>query len=193
MKETKLIAITGGIGSGKSVVSEMLRAMGYSVYDCDSRAKIIVDSDDDIKARLIQEIAPDCIDDRGHVRRDRVAEIVFANPDALDRLNKLVHSAVRDDIARQTDESKDDLMFVETAILYQSELDMMVDEVWTVMAPSELRIDRVMPRNGLERSQVIARIDSQDSYVPSRRHALVREIINDEILPILPQVETLLK
>ncbi len=189
----KLIAITGGIGSGKSVVSSILRSLGYEVYDCDSRAKIIVDSDDEIKAKLVSEIAPDCVDSEGNVRRDRVAEIVFANPDALNRLNLLTHAAVRDDIRRQAAISENNPLFVETAILYQSELDLMVDEVWVVKAPEELRIGRVMERNGLEREQVIARIESQDGYKPQRRHAVVRELVNDEILPLLPQVEELLK
>ncbi|MDE6555803.1 MAG: dephospho-CoA kinase [Duncaniella sp.] len=189
----KLIAITGGIGSGKSVVSSILRSLGYEVYDCDSRAKINGDSDYEIKAKLVSEISPDCVDSEGNVRRDRVAEIVFANPDALNRLNLLTHAAVRDDIRRQAAISENNPLFVETAILYQSELDLMVDEVWVVKAPEELRIGRVMERNGLEREQVIARIESQDGYKPQRRHAVVRELVNDEILPLLPQVEELLK
>ncbi|MDE6079896.1 MAG: dephospho-CoA kinase [Duncaniella sp.] len=189
---TTLIAITGGIGSGKSVVSDILRTLGYDVYDCDSRAKSIVDNDHDIKARLVSEIAPDCIDAEGNVRRARLAEIVFADPAALARLNHLIHGAVRADIRRQARECHQPLMFVETAILYQSHLDKMVDEVWEVHAPEELRVNRVMLRNGLDREKVMARIDAQKSYNPARRHAVVHEIVNDGSVPVLPQVEKLL-
>ena len=83
-------------------------------------------------------------------------------------------------------------MFVETAILYQSHLDKMVDEVWEVHAPEELRVNRVMLRNGLDREKVMARIDAQKSYNPARRHAVVHEIVNDGSVPVLPQVEKLL-
>lgn len=189
---TRLIAITGGIGSGKSVVSNILRAMGHYVYDCDARAKKIVDNDHAIKARIGSEIAPECVDADGNVRRDLLAGIVFADERALSRLNSIVHSAVRADILRMAEESTSAVMFVETAILYQSELDLMVDEVWEVMAPEQLRINRVMRRNGLSREQVKARIDAQDGFVAARKHKKVKEIINDEILPLLPQIEALM-
>lgn len=191
--QTRLIAVTGGIGSGKSVVSTILRALGYDVYDCDSRAKSIVDRDPEIKTRIRSEISADCVDAEGNVRRDRLAEIVFADSSALSRLNSIVHSAVRSDLRRRAAESDSEVLFVETAILYQSDIDLMVDEVWGVVAPEELRVARVISRNGLSRAQVKARIEAQDSFISDRRHKKEKEIINDEILPVLPQIEGLIK
>lgn len=81
---------------------------------------------------------------------------------------------------------------METAILYQSGLDVMVDDVWSVDAPAELRIERVMARNSFSRQQVEARIASQDSSVPTILHPRVFSIINDGCIPLLPQIENLL-
>lgn len=79
-----------------------------------------------------------------------------------------------------------DICFVETAILYQSGLDAMADEVWMVDAPLDLRISRVMNRNGLTREAVLARISSQDSFIPSVPHSNIKIIINDGDSPSSP-------
>ena len=84
-----------------------------------------------------------------------------------------------------------DLLFVETAILYQSKMDKIVNEVWEVTAPEELRIMRVMKRNGFNRKQVIERIKSQ-SFTPEKTHPNMRYIVNDGNTAILPQVLTYL-
>ncbi|MDE6436166.1 MAG: dephospho-CoA kinase, partial [Muribaculaceae bacterium] len=95
---TFLIAITGGIGSGKSVVSRVLRAMGYPVYDCDSQAKAIMDADAEIHRRLCSEIDAAVVTD-GVIDRKRLAEIVFNDKAKLAVLNAIVHSAVKAHLA----------------------------------------------------------------------------------------------
>ena len=97
------------------------------------------------------------------------------------------------DHLREWHSVRTDICFVETAILYQSNLDLMVDAVWEITAPRELRILRVMKRNGLTAQQVEARIAVQDNYVAPRRHAHVSIIVNDGTTPVLPQVEKLLR
>lgn len=188
-----LTAITGGIGSGKSVVSKILAVMGYPVYDCDSRAKQLMDRDEEIKKALCNEIHADCVRADGSINRERLSEIVFRDAEALGRLNAIVHAAVRSDLKKwcQTNFSSERL-FVETAILYQSGLDAMVDEVWSIDAPTELRIERVMARNSFSRQQVEARIASQDSYIPGSLHPQIVRIINDGCIPVLPQIEKIL-
>lgn len=188
--KTKLIAITGGIGAGKSVVSEILRALGYEVYDCDSRAKKNMDESLPIKQAIAEEICRDAITAGWDIDRKRLAEAVFADADKLERLNALVHEAVRNDI-RQWSRGRD-LAFVETAILYQSGLDAMADAVWEVDAPVGLRIDRVMERSGLSRRQVESRIDAQSGFVAGRCHSHVVRITNDGCSPLLPRIEGLL-
>lgn len=187
--KTYVIALSGGIGCGKSTVAKILRAMGYKIYDCDSRAKILMDTSDEIKCRIKDSISSDAIVGNA-IDRTVLGNIVFNNPDALSRLNQIVHHAVRDDIHRWL-KSNDKVRFIETAILYQSHLDSIVDEVWEVNAPIDISIERVMNRNGFTVEQVKSRIDSQQ-FTPEYLHNNVHYISNDNINALLPQIESLL-
>ncbi|MEZ3522069.1 dephospho-CoA kinase [Muribaculum sp. NM65_B17] len=191
MSSTRLIAITGGIGSGKSIISDILRAMGHKVYDCDTRAKALMDTDESIKNDLIDLISIDAVRNDRTIDRKLLSEIVFNDPDALSRLNSIVHKAVRADLRRWRDTSSDKTVWVETAILYASRLDREVDEVWEVTAPTELRVQRVMKRNSMSREQVLARISSQ-STTAAQLHPLTKAIVNDGVEPVLPQILSLL-
>ena len=138
----KLIAITGGIGSGKSVVSTILRKLGYAVYDCDSRAKLLMATSADIKQELSEAFGADVISTDGTICAPRLAAKVFGDNEALMRLNGIVHPRVKQDILRWAEgiaSSNGDCcecrVFVETAILHESGLDAIVDEEWQVTAP----------------------------------------------------------
>ncbi len=185
---TKLIAITGGIGSGKSVASKILATMGYPIYDCDSKAKVIMDREPDIHRRISDEIDRRCISGRG-IDRHLLSEIVFSDQDKLQKLNAIVHGAVREDIMRWSEEQKSDIAFVETAILYESGLDAMVAEVWEIFAPEEIRINRVIARSGLSVEEVKARINAQRSTEVLSPHPIIRKLCNDGAEPLLPQIE----
>lgn len=188
----RLIAIAGGIGSGKSVVSRILRAMGKKVYDCDTEARRLMDNDENIKCRIEECIAPEVILADRSIDRRRLAAIVFADKKMLDTLNGIVHSAVRDDISRwKAANEKYGTLWVESAIIYESGIDAMVDEVWDVTAPVELRIKRVMSRNSMSREEVMRRIDAQ-SAVSHQPHPCLRTIVNDEVTPLLPQIQQLI-
>lgn len=183
-----LTAITGGIGAGKSVVSAMLTAMGYDVFDCDSEAKKIMDSDTSIKSRLKTEIHAETVRHDGSIDRQRISSVVFSDKAKLQILNDIVHGAVRRRINTwATEHRANSHLFVETAILYQSGLDKMVDDVIEVITPDEIRIMRVVRRNNCDEAQVAARISAQQ-FVPQTRHKHISEIINDDKLPVLPQL-----
>ena len=98
----KVIALTGGIGSGKSVVSSILRIMGYVVYDCDSQAKKVMDSSEKIKRGLLDAFGYDCVDKDGLINRKYLGKVVFDNPKALSTLNGIVHPEVRKDLQEWT-------------------------------------------------------------------------------------------
>ena len=189
--EPRLIAITGGIGAGKSVVSNVLRALGYIVYDSDSEAKRLMDTSENIKNDLSTFIDKNVVDNNGTIDRKKLADIVFNDTDKLLLLNNIVHAAVRDDIREFTHQSQQYPVFVETAILYQSEIDRMVDAVWDVTAPVDVRICRVMKRNSLTAEQVKARIESQQ-FTPENPHPNLTIIINDDKTAVLPQIERLI-
>lgn len=185
------MAVAGGIGSGKSVVCRILTAMGFAVYDCDSRAKRLMDESVAIKRAISVDIHPDAVKD-GCIDRQVLAGIVFADKHKLQTLNNIVHAAVRDDIARWiAGHQSDEAVFVETAILYQSGLDRMVDEVWEVVAPVDVRVARVMARNSMSEADVRARIASQ-AFEPAQPHSRVRTINNDGRESLLLQLAALL-
>ncbi len=185
----RIIAISGGIGSGKSVVSRMVSVMGWRVYDCDSRARRLMDTSDEIKRRIASEISDSCITQDNEIDRQCLSGLVFNDAMALDVLNKIVHGAVREDFRDWCHRHADDgMLFVETAILYQSGMDSMVDEVWEVSASESVRIARVMMRNNLSEAEVKARIASQAAFTPTHRHPRIIVIDNDGEVALLPQV-----
>lgn len=183
------IAITGGIGSGKSVVCHALRNLGYPVYDCDCRARRIMESSPEIRRQVASEISEEALDADGKINRPRLSSIVFTNPDKLRRLNAIVHGAVRADFTAWADSEKADMIFVETAILYESGFDSITDDIWEVSAPVALRVSRVQRRSQLSVDEIMQRMDAQCSKV--RPHHKV--IINDNMTPLLPQIFKLLQ
>ena len=186
----KLVAISGGIGSGKSVVSHLLTLLGYSVYDCDSRAKLLMNRSEDVKRELREAFGDDVITPQETVNRDVLSKIIFGNAEALKKVNGIVHPRVVAEIMSLAGKCSDDYFFFETALPQESGLDKLADAVWLVTAPVETRIERVIKRSGLTREQVMARIASQDySNIKNNR---VEYIINDENKSLTNQLLTLL-
>lgn len=193
----RLIAVTGGIGCGKSVVCKVLAARGYDVVDTDALARAIMDSSNDIKERLRAQIHPKAVDSSGAIDRRLIADIVFADSNKLAALNRIVHSAVLQALAeRCCAPAPADAIFVETALLFQSGLNRRVEAELRVEAPIPLRIERVMARNGLSRSQVENRIASQNYDVPPTepqpRLFIIRNGADDRLLPQIDAVLGLL-
>lgn len=187
----RIIAVNGGIGSGKSVVCRILRTIGFDVYDCDSRARMLMDNSCEIKRSIAAQIS-DSVIVGGVIDRRILSRMVFSDSDKLQTLNRIVHGEVIRDVERWA--AGRSLAFVETAILYQSGLDRIVDQVWTVGAPVEERIRRVCERSGgsLSIDDVVARIEAQEAFAPQALHTCVRHITNDGVEPLLPQVLHLL-
>ncbi len=183
------IGITGGIGSGKSIVSHILRLMQYPVYDTDSAAKRIMDSAT-MRCAITQEWGNEIYNDQGELQRARLAAIVFAQPTELAKLNALVHPAVRHDYAEWVKQQTSPIVFVESAILHEAKMAQSLDYIWFVDADTETRIARVCRRNNLSRSDVEARIASQKKTPVT---PCTRLIINDDHTAVLPQMTKWLK
>ena len=190
----KLIAITGGIGSGKTVVAEILRSLSYPVYDCDSEAKRIMDNSPEIHSALCRHIHPKSVLD-GIIDRKLISQIVFNDAEALTRLNSIVHTAVKEDlalwVARQVAEGRG-LQFVESAILISSGLINNVDEVWMVVAPEDLRIERVKNRNNLPVEAIKARMEAQAGEFIYPENKEVNYLTNDGLTALLSQIHKIL-
>ena len=189
----RLIAITGGIGCGKSIVSNILRALEYPVYDCDSEAKRLMNDSNYIKSEISKKISCEAIALDGSINRPVLAKIVFNDNKLLSQLNMIVHSAVKKDIINWTKQHQTQhTLFVETAILYQSGINLFVDEVWEIQAPIDLRINRVILRNNTIAEDVQSRINSQQCNI-EKLHDNTKYIVNDNIKPILAQILNLIK
>ena len=189
----KLIALTGGIGSGKSVVAHVLQVMGYQVYDCDSRAKKLMVDDERVRQQLVEAFGKETYLANGTINREHLSKSVFGNDVALKRLNSIVHPATSMDLGRwamkQAREGAS-VAFVETALLRTASLDQVVDGVWHVTAPDDVRISRVMTRSGLSAEQVKARMKAQAAEDCIADGESV--IINDNDTALLPQIVNLL-
>lgn len=185
----KRIAIIGGIGSGKSVVSQILRVMGFPVYDCDSEAKRLMDNSSKIKSKIVDTFGEESLIN-GQLNRPYLSTVVFGHPEKLKQLNNIVHPEVHLDFEHWVAECKTSAVFVETAILFESGMDAFVDEIWMVDAPEEVRVARVVKRNGLPVEQVKARIRSQK--IISETNLPLFKIDNIGKVALLPQVDRLI-
>lgn len=183
--------ICGGIGSGKSVVSRLLRLRGYDVYDCDMEARGIMASSREIREAMENRWPAMDIYAGGEMDRAKVAAIVFA--DAAERawLDSMVHGRVREHLAAWIAARSGERVFVESAILFSSGLWQMCNDVWEVTAPEDLRIRRIMTRSGMDAAQAADRIGVQrgEETHSARRNVTIHNIVNDGLHSLLREVE----
>lgn len=182
----KTIGITGGIGSGKTVVSHILETLSYSVYNADVQAKRLMNASPSL-IRSLTEVLGKEIYKEGQLDRQLMAQLIFNDPALLHRVNSLVHPAVKDDFRRWCNQQRNSLVFLESAILLESGFDDTVDRIWVVTAPESVRIARVVSRDHISEAQVKARMDAQMNEKEKMARA-DRIIINDGNAPLLPQV-----
>lgn len=156
-----LVGITGGIGSGKTTLSNLFRAAGYLVYDSDVEARRLQNEHPQIKAK-IQALFGEAIYNAQGLNRAELAVLVFGNRELLLQLNAIVHPVVKEDIVRwKLEHAHHEIIFIESAILFESGFDYLVDKVLLVTASEALRIARVIRRDGVSPEQVRARMSNQ--------------------------------
>ena len=144
----QIIGITGGIGSGKSTIARELAKQGFAVYDCDREAKRIIVENEQVRKAIIDLLGEESFIQSPITNHQLpiyntayVAQRVFAEPKLLERLNAIVHPAVKDDILRQKPD------FIESAILFEAGLDVLCDQVVVIDAPEKIRIARTIMRD----------------------------------------------
>ena len=156
------VAICGGIGSGKSTICQMFAERGVAVYDSDSRAKALMTESAELREALCAEFGAECYEG-GQLNRSYLAAKVFGSDEQLAKLNSIVHPAVKDDFLRWAEEQEGDYCILETAILFESGFDALVDQKVAILAPQPLRVMRAMERDGATKQQIEARIKAQMS------------------------------
>lgn len=169
------VGLTGGIGSGKSKVAELLRERGIAIYDSDSRAKALMCGDEMLRQALVEAFGAECYTAEG-LNRTWLAERVFSDKEALERLNAIVHPAVMRDFAAWAEQQEGEYVVMESAILLEAGLESHVDVVVAVMAPKQLRLERAMQRDGASREQIEERMNNQigdDERTQRAKYAIV--------------------
>lgn len=181
------VGVTGGIGSGKTLVCSVLQKLGAAVYHADDKARSLMNSDAGLKSGITalfgkEAYRDECLD------RAYLADLVFRNSELLGQLNKLVHPVVRQDFDRWVQkQSGSHYVVEEAAILFESGASREMDLSVLVSAPEEVRIKRVMERDGVSREKVIMRMKNQ--MEESEKMKLAGHLIyNDGEKMLLPQV-----
>ena len=183
-----IIGITGGIGSGKSVVCSIFRALGVPVYDADQEAKKLYDNYPELVEKVSTEVSAEVFDKNGKIDKKKLAELVFSDPEKLKVLNSLVHPVVKKDFQKWcATHEKHTYVVKEAAILFESGSHKDCDYVISVTSPLELRIQRVRERDRKSRADVEKIIENQWSDEDrNKRSDFI--LNNDEQDLLIPQI-----
>ena len=188
-----LIGITGGVGSGKSLISRIFNTLGVPVYDTDARAKWLMANDPNIKSQLIELLGSESFIEE-KLNRTFIARKSFGNEKILARLNRIVHPEVRSDFTKWVAlHQKSPLLLKESALIFETSSYSDLDQVILVLSPSKLRIKRVLARDLYRsREDIEAIISHQKSTAET---SLLAQFIvnNDEKDLLIPQVLSIYK
>ena len=160
-KKVKIIGITGGIGSGKSTVSKFIEEAGFPVYYSDVRAKTIVNDDAELQKKIKELLGENSYDENGFYNRRYVGEIIFKDAQLRLQLNALIHPAVKINFENWISEQKIPFIFKETALLFELKLNESCYKSILVTADDNIRIKRVMDRDGKTYREVEAVMNKQ--------------------------------
>ncbi len=167
-----VIGLTGGIASGKSTVSQMLRQLGAHVIDADLIAKLAIEPGTPAWEELVREFGEEILTPEKTIDRKKLGERVFGNPTALRRLNEITHpriirrieeivEEIGESFDRTEDPKEERIVVIDAPLLIETGMVSMVDEVWVVVVDVETQVDRLMARDHYEFEQALNRINAQ--------------------------------
>ena len=190
------VGITGGIGSGKTYICKLLELMNFSVFYSDAEAKKIQDTNAYVRTKLIEFFGEEVYTEDG-LNRKYIAEIIFNNPTAKKQLEEVIHPKVAEAFAtwcKEKENTDERIVFIESAILYESGFDKIVDKVIMVYADEDVRIERSMQRDGADRTAIEERIKNQSSDNDKRLkadfviHNNPNDYVNKQIIEIIKKL-----
>ncbi|ADG81832.1 dephospho-CoA kinase [Thermincola ferriacetica] len=194
----KVIGLTGGIASGKSAVSSILRQLGAEVIDADVVARQVVAPGEPAWQRIVQAFGPEILKDDGNINRPLLGQIIFNDPVKRKILNEITHPEIIKSIAAEAEKyraqnKKGQVVVIDAPLLLEVGLHKLVDEVWVIYVSPETQIERLMKRNNFTREQALARINSQMPLEEKLRFA--DRIINNDgsLANTRKQIEQLMK
>ena len=160
-----IIALTGGIGSGKSTVADIIRSLGYDVFDCDEITREITLTESFLSdARKVDERFVKVVDGKPVYDRKAVSGIVFSDEKKLEKLNSLIHPRVFERLKELKESAKGDICFCEIQLLFETQSEKRFDGTIIVVSDLKRRTERIEKRNGFTKEQVLAIMSMQTDY-----------------------------
>lgn len=169
----KVIGLTGGIGTGKSTVSELLAVHGFKIVDADVAAREAVEKGSEGLEQVRQVFGDEAIEENGEMNRKYIGEIVFNDDKMREKLNQIIHPIVRTLMEKQKEAYLNEgyNVIMDIPLLFENNLQDTVDETWLVYASESIQVERLMERNDLTQEEAKARVYSQISIDKKRRMA----------------------
>lgn len=183
----KKIGVTGGIGSGKSLVCKIFQLLSVPVFSADAEAKRIMEANYEVKNAL-KQIFGNEIYLKDKLNKQVLSDLIFTSRNNINKVNSIVHPIVRKNFFKWVDSRPDSkYVLLEAAIIFESGTDKLLDQVINVTAPEELRIDRVCKRDRISREKVIERLTNQLTEKERQEKADIN-LVNDGKAMLLPQI-----
>ena len=170
----KVIGLTGGIGSGKSTVSQLLAELGAAILNADEIGHEAFKPDTEIWRQVVAAFGRQILVPDGNIDRKKLGEIVFSNPESLSRLNQIMHPQMYDMVKARLEEYRQQgtrVVVLEAPLLLEAGWTLLVDEVWVTTAPEATVLKRLEERSGMSQAESLTRIRSQLSSAERIRHA----------------------
>ncbi len=167
----KVLGITGGIGAGKSLVSQLFARLGARVIDADVIARQVLEKEGGAYGKVVTVFGPEILNPDQSINRKALAEIVFGDSEKLSLLDGIVHPAVFEEMERQMQSANCDLVCLDVPLLFSCDFPFVCDKTLAVLAPKEQRILRVKNRDGCTEEQAVARMNHQLSDEEFREKA----------------------
>ena len=182
------VGITGGIGSGKSLVRKIFSCLGVPTYDADSRAKEVMTTDRILTQQIQKEFGDLAYDSQGVLNRKYIAEQVFNHPERLEKLNNLVHPRMKEDYKNWLSKQTSVYVIKEAALLYESGSAKELDKIIAVYAPEDIRIARVVKRDTHRNEAAVKEVMLRQMNEEEKMNQADFVIRNDESILVIPQV-----
>lgn len=172
MRQSKIIGLTGGSGSGKSTVAAALKKLGVFVIDCDKVAHENMLRGAVAYNDIVDEFGSTILTPTGEIDRKRLGNIVFNDKAALERLNRITHKHIAYKVKELIKNSDNKNIVIDAPLLRQAGLDSLCDEIWITDAPYNVRLDRIMERDKITRAEAESRLKNQGNYTGGDRRII---------------------
>ncbi|HEO3573854.1 TPA: dephospho-CoA kinase [Streptococcus agalactiae] len=190
MLMTKIIGLTGGIASGKSTVTKIIRESGFKVIDADQVVHKLQAKGGKLYQALLEWLGPEILDADGELDRPKLSQMIFANPDNMKISARLQNSIIRQELACQRDQLKqtEEIFFVDIPLLIEEKYIKWFDEIWLVFVDKEKQLQRLMARNNYSREEAELRLSHQMPLTDKKSFASLIINNNGDLITLKEQI-----